>query len=144
MMEDINREEMLILPSEAEDIVNIVKAYGNGEIIQQCDDEGIYHDVAKLDMAELVTKPCTFKVFKPKYKAFSSVENCWKEMQNHTPFGWIKSKPYKNHDKYAYIQVLDFSDKKWAIKCSNDFKISFKTAFEEYTFMDGKPFGESN
>lgn len=70
-MEDINREEMLILPSEAEDIVTIVNAYGNGEIIQQCGDDGIYRDVSKLDMTELVTNPRTFRVFKSVYKPFT-------------------------------------------------------------------------
>ena len=28
----------------------------------------------------------------PKYRSFVNAEECWKEMQKHQPFGWIKPK----------------------------------------------------
>lgn len=61
----IENKDMLIEKTEADDIVKIVSAYGRGEIIQECDDNGIFHEIDRLDMSELVKYPKSFRIYKP-------------------------------------------------------------------------------
>lgn len=70
----------------------------------------------------------------PKYRPFKDDEECWNEMQNHQPFGWIKSE----HGYYQVIGVRDNNDVCFSI--TGDFW-KFGYVFDSYTFADGTPFG---
>ena len=60
---------------------------------------------------------------KEPYRPFKSQEECWQEMQNHHPFGWIK-----RSGKYVNITLVSGG-------CSYD------DHFKTVTFSDGTPFG---
>ena len=70
----------------------------------------------------------------PKYRPFKDAEECWNEMQKHQPFGWVKDRNgsavvIKNVDSRSFVEVYD------------DGTCTFKEVFENYTFVDGTPFG---
>lgn len=69
---------------------------------------------------------------KPQYRPFKDREECWKEMKNHQPFGWVKiSSEYKN------IIELDNDDD---VYIGNDYN-DLTYVFRNFTFADGTPFG---
>lgn len=80
------------------------------------------------------------KPFVP-YRPFNNVEECWKEMQKHQPFGWLT-------DGKKYVQVFRISSNAFNTCCidiSNDEllleNINFIDAFNYYKFTDGSKFG---
>lgn len=66
----------------------------------------------------------------PKYRPFKDAEECWKEMQKHQPFGWVKYK----EDKYLITEVSET-----IVKIGKNYL--FQQAKEVFTFADGTPFG---
>ena len=74
----------------------------------------------------------------PNYRPFIDVEECWQEMLNHRPFGWIKN---KNDGHYSMITKVDadFDKKHIAISGINIWTLSETMC--DYTFADGEPFG---
>lgn len=70
----------------------------------------------------------------PKYRPFKDAEECWQEMLKHQPFGWLVNLKYKY--RVASRHVADN-----AITLSNGPSHKFSEVFEEYTFVDGTPFG---
>ena len=74
----------------------------------------------------------------PNYRTFRDSEECWQEMQNHRPFGWIKN---KNDGHYSMITKVnaDFDKKHIAISGINIWTLSETMC--GYTFADGEPFG---
>ena len=78
----------------------------------------------------------------PEYRPFKDAEECWQEMLKHQPFGWIKPvNGYVNNRKAINISSINYDDE-YPICCRNDCgKYSFKYTCEEFTFMDGTPFG---
>lgn len=68
-----------------------------------------------------------------KYRPFKNKEECWNEMQNHQPFGWVKS---ISHNYYSIIEITD-------IGCIfiDSYRLSFHDMYKYNTFVDGTPFG---
>ena len=68
----------------------------------------------------------------PKYRPFKDAEECWAEMLNHQPFGWVVGR----RDGVMYL-----------IRCLDDVSVytsiqySFKDAFDKFAFADLVPFG---
>ena len=100
----------------------IIKAYGEGKIIQYLSDNNIWEDREYLYFDE---EPHRYRI-KPetKYRPFKNIEECLNEMSKHQPFGWYK---YNNND-YNVVTHLD-----------ND--IGFEYRFKNYTLGDGTAFG---
>lgn len=69
------------------------------------------------------------------YRPFASHEECFMEMQNHTPVGWILNK-YKVYSNIAAIVPTGIY-----LANSKDFFVSYANAYSDFTFMDGSPFG---
>ena len=67
---------------------------------------------------------------KPKYRPFKTQEECWQEMHKHPDFGWL----YTKKNKY-YVNIDAMGD----YVGMNGQK--YDSAFENYTFTDGTPFG---
>lgn len=61
----------------------------------------------------------------PKYRPFESSEECWNEMAKHEPFGWVKDL----EGGYVHLRFVD----------GNPYWLNDR--FEQFTFVDGKPFG---
>ena len=78
----------------------------------------------------------------PKYRQFKSMEECWQEMLNHQPFGWLKSK--KNGSSCCIGEVSwsdEFETVNIALSTSESLSRSANSMFDEYTFADCTPFG---
>ena len=70
----------------------------------------------------------------PKYRPFETQEECWNEMLNHKPFGWIR-----NNDTQSLCNIGSIGRNKW---CGFDNSILyFDLAFNTCNFVDGTPFG---
>ena len=70
----------------------------------------------------------------PKYRQFKDSEECWNEMQKHQPFGWIKD---RGGDK---IFIGSINSDNSIFTCSSEI-LFLKELFEDFTFVDGLPFG---
>ena len=104
---------------ETKERIKVMQAYVDGKQIQYFDGR------VWCDSADPAWNPCKKYRIKPetKYRPFSNTEECWKEMQKHQPFGWLKT-----DDGYEPIQHVNEVD---------DFNATFKYC----TFADGTPFG---
>lgn len=78
----------------------------------------------------------------PKYRPFRSMEECWQEMQKHQPFGWLKS---KKNGRFLCIGEVSwkegYGDVVITFYTSKPFSLYSNSAYREYTFPDGAPFG---
>ena len=72
----------------------------------------------------------------PKYRPFKNAEECWQEMLNHHPFGWLKG------DKCFYnIVSVSNIDVSMANVSGDIVTLDFSDVMEDNTFADGVPFG---
>lgn len=81
----------------------------------------------------LIACPESYRI-KPeaKYRPFKNAEECWQEMLNHQPFGWVKE---KHSDRYSLITEVNRLSIKVKEGCL------FTDGVKYYTFADGTPFG---
>ena len=100
----------------------IIKAYGEGKIIQYLSDNNIWEDREYLYFD---VEPHRYRI-KPetKYRPFKNTKECLEEIQKHQPIGRIKN------DKGSYFS-LSFID--------NTTDLEYQ--FNRYKFVDGEPFG---
>ena len=68
-----------------------------------------------------------------KYRPFKDAEECWQEMKNHQPFGWVKSTLFKDLDLVERVTTL-------YVEINRDI-IDYKDALEKFTFADDTNFG---
>ena len=105
---------------EAKELLPIIQAWAEGKNIQFLSD-GEWHDI---NQADFTCYPDKYRIKpEPKYRPFKGVEECWNEMQNHHPFGWIK-----RNGKYVNITLVSGES-------------SYDDSFKSFTFADGEPFG---
>lgn len=64
----------------------------------------------------------------PEYRPFKDTKECWNEMLNHEPFGWLKHKENRYYNNCSLVYNGIDED-------------SFNDIYEDYTFADGTPFG---
>ena len=69
----------------------------------------------------------------PRYRPFRDAKECWKEMQKHQPFGWVKSTLFKDLDLVNRVTTL-------YIEINREI-IDYKDALEKFTFADNTNFG---
>ena len=114
---------------QAQDLLPIIEAYAAGERIQvKSSIDGLWYDSDELSFN---LDPQNYRI-KPesKYRPFVTDEECWNEMQKHQPFGWVKHKETK-------LLITEVSSIR--VKIGKDYL--FQEAKEEFTFIDGTPFG---
>lgn len=118
---------------EVKELLPIMQAFAEGKQIQQKLDGWVHWvDTEEFDFNEGTRIKYRIKP-EPKYRPFKSQEECWQEMLNHQPFGWIKA---PNGELFCIDKVFDEG-------------VAYKHStcrFEEYlegnyTFSDGTPFG---
>lgn len=116
------------------DLIKIMQAFLQGETIEckprdsENPSDWFTHSVDywNTDIYMYRIKP------KPQYRPFRDKEECWNEMKNHQPFGWVKMDGnYKN--------IVEFSRKEEILVNSGFYGWSY--ACENITFADGTPFG---
>ena len=69
----------------------------------------------------------------PKFRPFKDAEECWQEMQNHQPFGWVKSTLFKDLALVKRVTTL-------YVEINRDI-IDYKDALDKFTFADDTNFG---
>lgn len=68
----------------------------------------------------------------PKYRPFKDAEECWTEMLNHQPFGWVVG---RRDGVMHLIRSLEY------VSVYTSIQYSFKDAFDKLAFADLVPFG---
>ena len=124
---------------EVKKMLPIMQAYAEGRTIQFLDG-GKWLDLCESDFYE---SPERYRIKpEPKYRPFKTNEECWNEMQNHQPFGWLKS---KKDGRLRCIGEVSWSDEfetvHIALSTGESLSRSANSMFDEYTFADGAPFG---
>lgn len=111
---------------EAKQLLPVIQAYAEGKEIQY--KNKFTEEEWKDSMYLNETQEYTYRVKpQPKYRPFKGTEECWKEMQKHQPFGWLKVER-GSHFNYCIIHSVDNA-------------MNFKNRFDSHTFADGQPFG---
>ena len=109
--------------NQAKALLPIIQAYAEGKAIEsRCikGDTSLWYD----DKDPSFDNDFEYRLkSEPKYRPFVNAEECWKEMQKHQPFGWVKTDS-------GYEPI-------WHVNECDDFNATFKYS----TFADGTPFG---
>ena len=129
---------MKITREVAKELLPFVKALAEGKMIQD-KIEGLtgWVDTDEINL-EFEGKKILHRIKpEPKCRPFKNQEECWNEMFKHQPFGWLKT---KKDGRYCLIaEMFSFIDSHTA---NQNGTLSFSsTAFNDYTFADGTPFG---
>ena len=132
----------MITREEAKELLPIIQAFAEGKQIQD-KIEGLTGWV-DTNVINLEYKGQRIKHrIKPesKYRPFKNQEECWQEMLNHQPFGWIKQK--ENEGKIVHIGYIFEVTNQVLITLSSDVGnvTTSSYLFRAYTFADGSSFG---
>lgn len=118
---------------KAKELLPIIQAFAEGKTIQvfiSCKDrwEDNNNPLWDANADKYRIKP------EPKYRPFSNAEECWKEMEKHQPFGWVKNKDTQSF--FLCKAVGNFT----SVGIENN-PYTYDEVFKFYTFADGTPFG---
>ena len=126
---------------EVREMLPIMQAYAEGKAVQFLNGDK-WVDVYEIDFCESADKYRIKPEPEPKYRLFKSKKECWDEMMEHRPFGWLKS---KNNGCFHCIGEVMRSEarRKVIIRFYTRETLSHSSdsIFNEYTFADGTPFG---
>lgn len=120
---------------EAKTMLPFIQAYAEGKAIESRyikGDKSLWYDDEDPsfdDDFEYRIKP------ESEYRPFKGAEECWQEIQNHQPFGFVKFKDTES----GYYMLTGISI---GVGVGiNDSLFSYDRVFDDYTFADGLPFG---
>ena len=114
---------------EAKQLLPIIQAFAEGKCVETKTGSGWVN----MENMSFVGKPKAYRIKpEPKYRPFANAEECWKEMQKHQPFAWVKE---KHSDRYNLITEVNGLSIKVKEGCL------FTDSVKYYTFADGTPFG---
>lgn len=125
------------------EIMPILQALTDGKTIQYRNAErGIeWTDMSSEFRLSIFNEDYEFRI-KPEieYHGFYSIDQCENEMLKHQPFGFIKN---INNGSIHSILSVEFGDFLTAtiINCGEPKEMELCNMVDEYTFMDGTPFG---
>lgn len=128
-----------IYKGEIQRLLPIFQAMADGRVIQFAANGNDWIDIdgeeEGLFLDTLIDNPQYYRIKpEPKYRPFKDAEECWAEMLEHQPFGWVKD---RNGSKF----VIENVDSGGFVEVYDDGTCSFKEVFENRTFADGTPFG---
>ena len=118
---------------EAKELLPIIQAYAEGEIIQYKNFLDEWTDIEENEGLSFICPSSDYRI-KPqqKYRPFKSQEECWNEMHKHPDFGWVTDGYYK-----STISVKSDS----IVVTISSLEYDFGKAYINFTFADGTPFG---
>ena len=126
---------------EAKQLLPIIQAFAEGEIIECRTKPGTISAGIPNEWTEIKEigfwNGIEYRIkTDPKYRPFKDAEECWQEMLNHHPFGWLKG------DKCFYnIVSVSNIDVSMANVSGDIVTLDFSEVMEDNTFSDGVPFG---
>lgn len=120
---------------EAKTMLPIIQAYAEGKEIEVFDKTTKMWKTAMLPHFDCDSNFYRIKP-EPKYRPFKDAEECWKEMEKHQPFGWVKDKKDGHH---ALITAVD--DDTCGMSLNGNAAWSLSGIMDLFTFADGVPFG---
>ena len=119
--------------NQAKELMTIIQAFAEGKAIEsRCikGNKSLWYD----DEDPSFDDDFEYRIkSEPKYRPFKDAEECWQEMQNHHPFGWVKSTLFKDLDLVKRVTTL-------YVEINRDI-IDYKDALEKFTFADDNNFG---
>lgn len=121
---------------EVKKMLPVLQAFAEGKTIEsRCikGDKSLWYD----DEDPSFDNDLEYRI-KPesKYRPFANAEECWQEMLNHQPFGWL------NGDKCFYnIVSVSNIDVSMANVSGDIVTLDFSEVMKDNTFADGTPFG---
>lgn len=129
-----------IYKKEIQRLMPLFQAISEGKTIQW-NDMGLWRDIDGDDegffLDTFVGKTVDYRIKpEPKYRPFKDAEECWQEMKNHQPFGWVKN---KEDGRLGLITEID--------RTGNNISLLFNGGWDldeikdNFTFADGTPFG---
>lgn len=119
---------------QAKESLPIIQAFVAGKQIQDTIDGSKWFDTDEINF-EYEGQKIKHRIKpEPKYRPFRNVEECWNEMLNHQPFGWLK-----DTDTGGYIIISELYDEDIEISGNNGW--DYVGLMKCYTFADGTPFG---
>lgn len=117
---------------EVKNLLPVMQAFAEGKTIQIKNGNGIWRDGGNELKFDLDSQYYRIKP-EPKYRPFKDAEECWKEMQKHHPFGWIKN-------FYGHFEITGIKKEAVCFGIANNFH-GYEYLFTDYLFEDGTPFG---
>lgn len=120
---------------KTKDLIKIMQAFLEGEVIEQ---RAVISDNYQSSWFAHIGDDWNTNKFeyrikpKPQYRPFKDADECWEEMKNHQPFGWIKVNGH-----YENIVDLKTGDEIFA----SSHYYTWNDACKKITFADGTPFG---
>ena len=122
---------------EVKSVMNIIQAFADGKTIQAIDPyDDEWCNQTKLYFEALFEGQYRIKP-EHTYRQFKDAEECWQEMLNHHPFGWVKDKKDGHH---ALITAVD-DDDTCGMSLNGNAAWSLSGIMDLFTFADGVPFG---
>ena len=122
---------------EAKELLHIIQAYAEGKDIEMFFDNK-WITGTNLDFT---LSPENYRI-KPEleYRPFKTKEECWDEMLNHQPFGWVLSKVTGSYGSIGSI-IQRNNNIEITFSTNEDESFSTERLFNNHTFADGTPFG---
>ena len=128
--------------NQAKEFYPILQAYAEGKLIE-CRTKpsvvigtGVPNDWTEMKEIEFWNNTEYRVKSEPKYRPFKNAEECWQEMQNHKPFGWVKDKKDGHH---ALITAVD--DDTCGMSLNGNAAWSLSGIMDLFTFADDTNFG---
>lgn len=119
----MNREEV-------KNLLPVMQAFAEGKEIQSKAFTGNWIDVTNPDWD--MTRCYRIKPA-PKYRPFKDAEECWAEMQKHSPCGWLIN-------SYGRFEITGIKKEGVCFGVPNNFH-GYEYLFTDYLFADGTPCG---
>lgn len=126
---------------EAKAFYPILQAFSEGKVIETRTDPNVVskgledmnywtemNEIEHWNNIQYRVKP------EPTYRPFKDAEECWAEMLEHQPFGWVKD---RNGSRF----VIENVDSRGFVEVYDEGTCTFNEVFENRTFADGTPFG---
>lgn len=124
--------------NQAKEFFPIMQAYAEGKVIEcrtkpnAVEGTDIPNDWTEMKEIEF-WKNTEYRIKpEPKYRPFKDAEECWAEMLNHQPFGWVVG---RRDGVMHLIRSLEY------VSVYTSIQYSFKDAFDKLAFADLVPFG---
>ena len=127
--------------NQAKEFYPILQAFAEGKVIEcrtkpsAVEGTDIPNDWTEMTEIEFWNNTEYRIKSEPKYRPFKDAEECWQEMLKHQPFGRVKLKDTES----GYYMIKGIASQ--VVIGLNETPFNYKRVFEEYTFVDGLPFG---